>query len=264
MEELSIKMIIKSPSGLIPLQSLANATRKILDILLAVDRQLSGGNITTGWAIKNLKMKSPAEFHIVPYKPKETSQTNRIICFSIDGIRSLKEKAKRPEYFSNAALEKTRAFANIIDHKNIDDISIQNGSKSVELNHNVVANIDTLIHTIKESPFGIIEGTLDMINIHTGLQLGIFRETDDRQIKALFDDDKKTRELAKSLLGKKVYAIGKIKRNKEGEPTAITVKKLEKMPDSESLPSLLDIYGIDPNFTNGLSVDEFLRKQRDE
>ncbi len=264
MNDLFLKMVIKSPSGLIPLQSLANATKRILDILRAVDRQLSGGSVTTGWAINNLKMKSPAELQIVPYKPKKDSDPNRIVTHSIKGINALKIKAERPAFFNDAALEYTRAFANIIDHRNIEDISIQNGSQTVELNHHVVANIDTIIHPIKETLFGIIEGRLDMINIHAGLQLGIFREIDDRQVKALFGDDEETRELAKGLLGKKVYAIGDIKRNKDGEPIAITVKKLEEMPDGENLPSLLDIYGIDPDFTDGLSVEEFLRKQRDE
>ena len=264
MKELSLKIVIKSPTGLIPLQSMANATGKILAILRAIDRQLSGGNVTTGWAIKHIKMRSPAELEIVPYNFKENSNPGKIISQSITGINGLKKKAVKPKYFSDNALENTRAFANIIDHKNIEDISIINGSKTVELNHHIVANIDSIIHAVKETPYGAIEGRLDMINIHTGLQVGIYREIDDRQVKALFEDDGEIKKTVRDFLGERVYAFGEIKRNKEAQPTAIMVKKLEKMPDGEKLPSLLDIFGIDPDFTDGLSVDEFLRKQRNE
>lgn len=260
----SFRLRIHSPSGLIPLRALSIATMKILDILILIDKQISGGDITTGWAIKNLKMKSPAELQIVPYKPKDESNTNLIVESSIKGINTLLKRAQKPKYFTTQALEKARELANIIDNKNIDDISLHNGSQSIELTHKLVAHVDSLVYRIKEKPMGGIEGRLDMINIHSGLQLGIYRLIDDRQVKALFEEGDAMRELAKKLLGKKVYAMGEVKRNKAGEPTAITVKELEEIPDDKDRPTLLDIYGIDPDFTDGLSVDEFLRKQRDE
>lgn len=265
MADAEIKLIINSPQGLIPLRSLADASKKIFEILLNVDRQISGGKVTTGWAVKHLKMESPAELLIVPLEPTITSAPEAIINNSIKGINLLTRTAKRPRFFNDSALEKSRELVKLIDIKNIDSIRIENGSKSTSLGYGIVDNVNSLVRKIKEKPIGAIEGRLDMIDIHSGLQIGIYRLLDDRKIRAKFDleENSEMYSRAKKLLGKRIYAMGEIKRNKEGEPIEIKIEKLEEI-DESNLSNIEDIFGLDPDFTGDKSVDEFLREQRDD
>jgi hypothetical protein len=264
MPDNSVKMIISSPSGLIPVKSLTAAIGKIYNILADMDRQLSSGKMTTGWAVKNLKMRSPAEIVMVPYNPSKYADPEKCISLAINGMHALKKGAKRPRYFSDNMLESAREFVRLIDQKNIDDISLSNGTKEISLTSQIVANVDALIARHKERPVSAIDGRLDMINIHSGLEVGIFRLVDDKQIIAEFEEVEKMKDMVKELLGKRVYVIGILKRNKVGEPTSILIKHMEAMPDDGDLPKLSELFGLDRDFTDGLSVDEFLRRQRGE
>lgn len=260
----SVKMVISSPSGLIPVKSLTAAISKVYNILADMDRQLSCGRATTGWAIRHLSMQSPAEIDIVPYNPTKLADPEKCISLSVNGMNSLIKAAKRPRYFTDSMLESVREFVRLVDQKNIDDISLYNGAKSIRLDSKIIGNVDALVARRREKPISAIDGRLDMINIHSDLKVGIYRLVDDRQIIAEFDEVEKMKEKVKELLGKRVYVEGVLKRNKDGEPTSIMIKHMEAMPDDGDLPKLSDLFGLDRDFTGGLSVDEFLRRQRGE
>ena len=120
-----------------------------------------------------------------------------------------------------------------------------------------------------ESTLGIIEGHLQMARVHGGLEFEIYRNFDDRCIKAVFSEDELPEEddlvsTAKSYLGKYVYATGEVIRDKRGLPKSILVFQINIVEEEATKVDPTTIFGILPEFTGGLSVDEYLKKQRGE
>lgn len=263
MQSHNLKMIIETPSGLIPLAALSKAIKNILSVLTEVNKEISMGKITTKWAIKSMIMKSPAKISIVAHESKENSNPQITMEMVINGMKGINKKARSPQFFNNRTLESARRLANLIDGKNISEVRLEKGEKKIKLNNHLVDNVNKLIRRKREQSIGAIDGKLDMINIHEGLRIGIYRLIDDRQIEALFENGMEMRKKIKSLLGKRVYAWGEIERNKDGEPVSIKVVDIESLPEKGKF-SITDLYGIDPDFTDGLSVDEFLKRQRGE
>ena len=257
-------MILSSPTGIIPLHSIAIATRQISDILSEIDKEISKGEVKLIWGLTHLQMSSPAEFEIAPIEIKKGSDPLQSIKVTLDGLRSLENKPERPHFFNDYALKKARIFVTILDQKNIDDISFRNGGEKVRLSHHLIANVDSLLPTRKEESIGAVDGRLEMVNVHSGLKVGIYKITDNKLVEVLFKDSEKMKPKVLKALEKRVYAIGELERDQKGEVKSIVVEDFEIVPDDKEIPKLEDIYGIDPNFTDGLSVEEFLRKLRDE
>lgn len=257
-----LRLIINSPEGKIPLSAFSKAISKLQRILQEVDERVSKGEGHNVWAISNLSMASPAEVSIEPLETKERLDAGRSVGLVIDGLSSLNEAPKRPDGFSDVALKRVREFAAIKDTKTIDDIRLLNGEQEVSVTAHIIANVDELIGVPTKDTLGSIRGRLDIINVHMGLQVGIYQELDGKYIKAIIEeDDEKILVQVKDLLGRSIVAIGEIKRNKFGVPRQIRVKKIESTPKDTNIE---DSFGIDPDFTDGLSVDEFLKRQRDE
>ena len=128
----------------------------------------------------------------------------------------------------------------------------------------IVDNAEVAV-TIPRKPtesVGSIEGRLELINIHGGFEVGIYRRQDGVRVMAKFEEEVEFSEITK-LLGKRVQATGVVKWKPDGTPTRIQVKTIAGV-DEESTPDITDLFGLDPDITGGLSVEEFLRRQRDE
>ena len=262
MSNARIRLILSSPSGKIPLSSFSRAIGKLRLILEEIEERISNGEGHNIWAVTNLNMASPADIQIEPLEAKEFLDAEQSIKYAIDGFSSLNRTPVRPAGFSDTALKRTREFAGLKDAKSLDEIKLLNGSNEVSLTGHIIANVDDLIGPPPKDAIGSIRGKLDIINVHTGLQVGIFQDLDRKCIKAIIEDENdELLERAKSLLGKLIVATGEIKRNKFGIPREIRVQTIE--PASERT-DIREAFGIDPDFTDGLSVDEFLRRQRDE
>jgi len=255
---------LDSPTGEIPLSVLAKAVTHLSIILRELDKEISDGKISLIWALSGVHMGSPAEFEIAPLTLEEEFDALNSITKTIDGFGSLEQESKRPRFFSDIALRNARAFANLLDQKNITGISLRNDKQHVTLSHQLVANVDLIIPRKTEEFMGAIDGRLEMIDVHSGLKVGIYRIIDKKYIKVLFKDTKAMKQKAIDALDKRVYATGEIKRDHRGEPKEILVYDLKVLPEDSELPTLEDVYGIDPNFTGDLSVEEYLRKLRDE
>lgn len=262
MRSAHLKLILNSPEGKIPLQSFSAAINKIRAVLQEIDRYASRGEGINIWAVTRLSMSSPAQVSIEPLEAKEKLDPMKSVNLTVQGFLALNEKPKRPEGFSDIALKRAREFARLKDIKTIDDIRLENGNLSVSLTGYIVPHVDELIGAPPKESTGSIQGKLDLIDVHTGLQVGIYRKLDSLYVKAIFEEEgEEIRRKIISFLGKPVLAIGEVKRNKAGDPKEIKIHDIKALPKASTLESL---YGSDPTFTNGLDVDEFLRRQRDE
>jgi hypothetical protein len=111
---------------------------------------------------------------------------------------------------------------------------------------------------------GFIRGALEYINIHGGKKVfKIYPEIGPTKVTCFFPDELK--ETAIHAVGEFIEIHGIIHYKAVSTfPHQIDVKKLEVLPDENELPSILDLKGIAPNLTGGLSSEEFVHGLRDE
>ena len=64
-------------------------------------------------------------------------------------------------------------------------------------------------------------------------------------------------------LGEIVIASGELWSDEQDQPLRLEITDLEVI-DTENLPSVADVSGIAPNFTGGLSSEEYVRRLRDD
>ena len=255
---------LDSPTGEIPLSSLGKAVNHLSAILSEIDKEISQGKISLVWALTGAHMGSPAEFKIAPLELEDEFDALNSIVKTIDGLQSLEQESKRPQFFNDSVLRNARAFANLLDQKNITGISLKNGKQHVNLSHHLIANVDLIIPKQTQESMGAVDGKLEMIDIHSGLTVGIYTIVDKKYVKVFFRDMKTMKQKVIDALGRRVYATGEIKRDSSGRPKEIMVQDFEVLPEDKDLPKLEDIYGIDPDFTGGSSPEEYLRRLRDE
>jgi hypothetical protein len=111
---------------------------------------------------------------------------------------------------------------------------------------------------------GFIRGALEYINIHGGKKLfKIYPEVGPTRVTCHFPDE--LREAAIHAVGQIIEIHGIIHYKAVSTfPHQIDVKKLDVLPDERELPSILDLRGIAPGLTGGVSSEEFVRGLRDE
>jgi len=259
-----LTLMLDCPSGRIPVGSFLIAIKNLSGLLSEVERQIEPKQVGSRWAVVRLSMSSPVTIQIAPLEPRARETARFAIDRTVAGFRELEKHEVRPQYFTDEALSRARAVMGILDQKSITGVHIRDGDESVEVSHKLVAHVDVLIERKITECEGAIEGKLEVINVHTGLKVIVYRHSDNRPITASIIDAGGMMESVKDALGKRVYASGTLKRDKYGEIVEIQIGDIKVLPPDSELSPLDSYFGIDPDFTGGLSVDEFLRRVRDE
>jgi hypothetical protein len=114
----------------------------------------------------------------------------------------------------------------------------------------------------EESCTSTARGMLDAINIHGVDRIfWLYPEIGASKVQCLFPE--KLFEMAKTALGKRVEVAGVFKYKVNAPyPHLAEVEEMMVFPSNDELPTFKDLFGIDPEMTNGLSCDDYIRKVR--
>jgi len=115
----------------------------------------------------------------------------------------------------------------------------------------------------EEQCFGTVEGDLDQINVHKGINIFyIYPQIGPNRVKCHFPES--LLNDAKAAIGFQVAVVGLLKyQARSNYPNEINVEEIEVYPDETELPTMTDLRGLAPNATGELSSEEFVRKLRD-
>jgi hypothetical protein len=119
--------------------------------------------------------------------------------------------------------------------------------------------VEALI-TAQHEALGSIMGTLEAISIHGRRVARVYPDDSRAGIECLFPQALTTQ--VASALGQRVIAAGVIHRTATGDPTRLELRELTTLPSAEDLPSIDDIVGIDPDFADGLTGEDYVAQQR--
>ena len=157
-----------------------------------------------------------------------------------NGLRIMEQEAKRPEHFTEKAIEKARELAELSDPQRM-RVSILFTTHEQEISSKIKANVDELLKWTY-SDIGTIEGQLRILAQRQRLEIEIRDEISGRLIHCLIPEN--MLEDAKEAFLRRVAISGVIHYRSDGTPINIEVSQLYRFPLNRELPHHKDIRGI--------------------
>ncbi len=170
---------------------------------------------------------------------------DRIADAIVSGMAVIEERAERPPFFSDAALERAKELANPVGDEvravRIRRRGVQEGER-VTLTKRLAANVDEIIGAPIET-FGTVEGRLEGLMTHGRRTFYVWDAPTNRRVECQFGNRVELGEIL-SAYGKRVAARGLIRRRKTGEKVSVEVAELRVFPSEDDLPSVDDVQAI--------------------
>lgn len=219
------------------------AARSWNALLRSVDREVAGGRPNVTWVIQSISKASPVFIELAASPARadvKTEEVRKTVRAVTQGLKMIERGPRRPDYFSDRALESAKQLAELHD-KNVTGIRVSNGRASVDLTKRLSANVDELIGP-KTSSEGTVEGTLEVVSIHGRSEFSIFETLTQNRVRCFFAAEM-LEEVIRAF-GKRVAAHGEIFANASGRRLSVKVEDFEVFPAEEDLPGIDEIIGI--------------------
>jgi hypothetical protein len=215
------------------------------------------------YRIVDLKHSSPASITLEARAKDPKFDIRAAILDEIaDTMTKLKsgEEIKGRERFY--LIESIKNFADPIG-KNISRLNVFFDQNKINLDQEFKARANLYVAP-EESCKASFRGMLDIINIHGPEKLfWLYPEIGPHKIQCTFPE--RLFETAKMALGKRVEIVGLFNYKINAPyPHAAEVDDMSTLPPDAELPNFKDLLGIDPDFTSGLSSEDYIRKIRNE
>jgi hypothetical protein len=132
--------------------------------------------------------------------------------------------------------------------------------KTVALTARAAANVDQL-RRVRHRAIGSIEGRLDVISVHGKMtRFIVYLSRTRKAVTCRFGQDQL--ETAKTALGRRVYVGGVVHSNAKGEPVRLDVERIRLLREVAELPTIAEMTGSNPRFTEGVGAVAYLRDTR--
>ncbi|MBD0348717.1 MAG: hypothetical protein ICV59_06160 [Thermoleophilia bacterium] len=197
------------------------------------------------WIVANVRKQSPYLLELTPERTRDDVPPDlpaRAASAIASGIALIQQRAERPPYYSDRALEQARDLASANGEVRAVRISAHADGQPVErvtLTPTIVANVEELIGGQVES-FGTIEGRLEGVLTHERRRFFVWESLTGRRVECRFGDRIPLDDVLKAY-SKRVSARGIIRRRRTGEPVSIEGNELRVFPSEDALPETADL-----------------------
>ena len=183
----------------------------------------------------------------------------------VEGLASLAERAEIPDLFTEASVQRVDKLGEPTG--GIRGVQLASISDSGSVGEPVRVDEALRQHARsaiapQEKSVGSVSGLLDVLNARRrGVVRGsIFNARTRRAVTCLIPATRI--DEVTSAFGHKVLVGGPLTRNELGQVIHIELVDLEVQPDDFRVPTVDEILGIDPEWTGGLSIDDYLARVR--
>ena len=258
-----IRLKIEGRPKQISMDSFLDVMKQSVAILHELDRAVSRKNRgTLEWVVSDLGMGSvylETESRVVR---GNEDFAERISYNFIDGVSMISEDAVTPPLFSVDSVNRLLRTVRILKRcsKQSLSISMPGLEKKVNLSVNVEPNLRAL-KGIHRKGIGAVEGRLELVSIHRPYRrFNVYHSITNKAVKCSLPDEVERAVI--DSLGKRVAVTGTISYNTLGEPLSVEVSKIRILKEQGTLPSIEDVLGLAPDFTEDLSTEDYIRRLR--
>lgn len=219
------------------------------------------------WVVDDLSHEGL--FYIVRLTAKPSSRRDREsllrpVAALVDGARDLQAEPELPPYYSEATVQRLLKVAEPKDGIREVSLATVNGDIGVRvgLNGALIEHARSAIREAEVS-IGSITGTLDVISTRAknGVRVSVFDTVNRRAVTGTASGT--LSDNLRQSWGHRVTVRGRITRNARGQAIRVAIADLELLPgDDSGRPATSELLGADPNWTGGVSVDDFMDRAR--
>ena len=244
----------------VDLPDLVTALGSFLGILKDVDATIARrmqGNLV--WRVTVLDQTPTPRIGVTPRARGSREDISSFVQREvIRNMTSLTNSGERNRDFSDSALARVGKIARTTSRIGSSTIYID----SRQPIHSTIINQQTLskvkdLTDVKSRSFGTVVGELGSISVRRGNEFRIWDEDADQPVRCNFshDDERKI----KDLLRHRIMVTGIVNSNRYGLPLSISVESIDHVPLG-NLPDISHLAGSIPDFTGGLSLQDFLEE----
>lgn len=217
---------------------------------------------STNWSASNgpLIVLTPD----VDPRRRSTEEISRPARTLVDGVLVLKDVPEIPEGFSESVIERITTMRKQVDShdRGLHAVTLTsiNGTRSTpaEVSEIVGRNARAAV-TGTSLAYGSLTGVLDVISVRRRKwRIGLLP---DHGPAVMCNVDKLPGELVVGSFDKKVVVAGLLRRNSQGQAVRLDADHLELLPQRSAVRAA-DLVGAIPDLGGGLSVSDYLARQR--
>ena len=214
----------------IPAEAFIRAAECLTRLLSEVDRSASGER-RLDWRIAGLSTGSASMvLQPVGLKGGDDDHGARIIGLTFSGFSTLEALAERPDHFTDEALARTEALAQLADDQVAHVAVFSEGGnepgRRLEITKRLGANASVAIGAASTA-IGSVEGTLEALTIHGQDAFAVYDSITGRRIDCRCD--RETVDQAVAFLGRRILVHGKVRYDRQGQPKSVTVESMEAL-----------------------------------
>jgi len=173
---------------------------------------------------------------------KDRNVPGQVLFAVKDGLETIKKEPKRPEYFSEKALDLFLDLGSLAEKTNgIKDVKIIVDRKTFKFTTKALNNVDTILGYAGKA-YGSIEGRIHTLSERGGLKILIDDDLTHKSIRCNMPEDLLSE--AMDAFRKRVYVSGRINYDNDGQPKSIKAEEIKIFPDKKTLPTFSDVCGI--------------------
>lgn len=250
--------------------------RDFLDVLRGVERTVGEGGNDLVWRVTDAQMNSPISLEFTPYGNAPATEVMARAALvesrTAEGFRALRRGDAHPPYFTEEVLAKARRIhQRVLNGLSDTTIAFADDPEPLVIDRPAAREVERAVErekgaaSIPYQELGSVEGFVTKPELD-GYERAILRfrsRLDGSEVKAYarghaFHQIEELR-LSDVWHGVRVRVYGTINYKGLGIIDCINATSIEVL-DTQTLPGINDI--VDPNFTGGLTTEEFLRALR--
>ncbi len=223
----------------------------------------SGARPALEWVVDRLMVGSATVAVIGIPRTDEAERVEReVTVLVVDGLERVERGEDPFAVFSPEAAEHAQDMIRVLAD-GVGQIVVRNRERQVELTREGTGRAQEA--TPRLVSLGSVEGTVKTVSFSENRPyFSVFRSRDGRAVRCYFDERRELDRVLDLLRRRdRVLVVGRLLRSTGGTPYAVTdVREIRRLRGREGLPQVDDILGIDPDLTEDLASEEWLRRRR--
>ncbi|WP_405811928.1 hypothetical protein OG524_28705 [Streptomyces sp. NBC_01520] len=232
------------------------------DVIGGLNRLLKGMGGGGEWSLAGLAEGS-ADLAARPLDHGDADVGHRLLCV----VRELEERPEIPSCEDETTVRRVADLTGLVGRRGVAGLRVRTDrsspwSQAVPLTPAVRMHALQAVK-VKVRARSSFQGRLDKVNLRGKTpQFSLFNEARGLALRCNTTDDEVIDQV-KRHMGEIVTARGDLSRNASNQPVHLRVDRLKLFEAPQRQVSVEDWAGVAPDWTNGLSSVDFVRRQRD-
>lgn len=265
----TLRLEIKGDLGAITARALQDAIAIHLRMLKDYDRGLSSeqGELrsTLEWVVTGVGPGSVV-LDVRPESQVEGLDVGPdVVRAYVEGWARIEHDAATPPFLTDEAMRHARKLTKLMGNQGVSGLAVVSvngrGDERVDITPKAAVNIAQLLSPARRHAIGSVEGRVETVSIRGSPRCIIYHSRTKKAITCVSDDEDLLKQAA-AALGRRILVRGVVYYNARGEPVKVAADGIRVLRERHELPTTADLAGSDPDFTGGVSAEEFLRQQR--